>query len=68
MVTVVTGFAARSARTDDLPAMLKMLRGKLGTGGSLGEDGCSFELQGDHREKVMAALEGMGYVPKLAGG
>jgi len=34
-VTVITGFAARSDRTDDLPALFKNLKSKLAAGGSL---------------------------------
>ncbi|MFN7021159.1 MAG: translation initiation factor [Phycisphaerales bacterium] len=70
MVTVITGFAPRSAKTDDLPALLKTLRARLGAGGSLtnAETSPTIELQGDHRERVMEHLNDSGYRPRLAGG
>lgn len=65
-VTVAAGFSPRSARTDDLPAMLRHLRSTLGSGGAANDAG--FELQGDHRDKVIAYLTGLGYPAKAAGG
>ena len=79
LVTVATGFAARSDRTDDLPSLLKHFRTSLGTGGTLGAEpgargssgtrpGPTIELQGDHRDKVIAHLKALGYPAKGAGG
>ena len=49
---------------------LKGLAGELkrlcGTGGTLKEG--TIEIQGDHRERIVAALEQRGYTVKLAGG
>lgn len=66
MVTVVAGFAQRSERTNDLPAMLKQLKATLGTGGTVDES--SIELQGDHRDKLVAHFQKLGYPAKPAGG
>lgn len=63
MVTVVSGLDAAAT---DLPALLKRFRTALGTGGTVVEDG--FELQGDHRDRVLATLREMGYPAKAAGG
>jgi len=65
-VTVISGFAARSARTDDLPAMLKQLKAKLATGGTL--DAQTLELQGDHRDQLVEHFKALGYPAKAAGG
>ena len=65
-VTVVTGFTPRSAKTDDLPGMLKQLKAMLATGGSL--DGETMELQGDHRERLVQHFKKLGYPAKAAGG
>jgi len=49
-----------------LKALLKRLKAQLGTGGAV-KDGC-LEIQGDHREKLLALLEKEGHRAKLAGG
>jgi hypothetical protein len=46
--------------------LLKQLKARLGTGGTI--KGTSFEIQGDHRDALLAALEKMGYTPKRSGG
>lgn len=51
---------------DQLKALLKRLKGQLGTGGAV-KDGC-LEIQGDHREKLLALLAKEGHQAKLAGG
>lgn len=53
-------------RADELTALAGKLKGSLGTGGTA-KDG-AIELQGDHRERVVAWLQAQGYVVKLAGG
>ncbi len=65
-VTVIAGFAPRSDRTDDLPALLKQLKAKLATGGSL--DGTTIEVQGDHRDRLVEHFKSLGYPAKPAGG
>lgn len=72
-VTVVVGFAARSERTNDLPEMLKTLKGRLGVGGTLLDtgpppQGAGFELQGDHRDKLVEHFKSLGYPAKPSGG
>ncbi len=66
MVTVVAGFAARSDRTNDLLAILKGLKATLGTGGTATET--TLELQGDHRDCLVAHFVALGYPAKPAGG
>ena len=65
-VTVISGFAPRSQRTDDLPAMFKHLKSKLATGGS--HEGTTLEFQGDHRERLIEHFKSLGYPAKAAGG
>lgn len=66
MVTVVDGLAPRSPRSDDLPAMLKGLKGKLATGGTA--SATTLELQGDHRDRLVEHFKSLGYPAKAAGG
>lgn len=76
MVTVVGGLSPRSERTDELPELLKTLKKKFGTGGSIGEakDGArggvsvEIEVQGDHRDALVELFKAMGYPAKAAGG
>jgi translation initiation factor 1 len=68
IVTVIVGFAARSDRTDDLPALLKHFRTTFGTGGTHSKADAKIELQGDHRDKVLVYLISLGYPAKAAGG
>lgn len=70
-VTVAAGFARRSPATTDLADLLKSLKGKLGTGGTLGTDkagGPTIELQGDHRDRLVELLRTLGYPAKPSGG
>jgi len=62
-VTVVEGLALPQKEAE---ALLKQLKGRLGTGGAL-KDG-SVEIQGDHCDTVLAVLTKMGYSPKRSGG
>jgi translation initiation factor 1 len=47
-------------------ALLKLLKSKLGAGGAIKEE--TLEIQGDHREKIVALLNELGYKAKSAGG
>jgi len=51
---------------DDHTALLKQLKQTCGSGGTI-KDGV-LEIQGDHRKKIAAALQHLGYKTKLAGG
>lgn len=69
--TVIAGFAARSSGGDELPALLKQLKSKFATGGTIdtADAGApTLELQGDHRDKVVEFFKGLGYPAKAAGG
>lgn len=46
--------------------LLKQLKSRLGTGGSI-KNG-NIEIQGDHRERIVALLEKLGHKAKKAGG
>lgn len=63
MVTVVTGLDANAT---DLVGLLKRFKAELGTGGTVASG--RIEIQGDHREKVLAALQALGYPAKESGG
>lgn len=62
-VTVVRGAGGTDAA---LAALGKRLRNACGTGGTV-KDGV-IELQGDHRDKVVAALQAEGRTVKRVGG
>ncbi|MFA9479869.1 translation initiation factor [Phycisphaerales bacterium AB-hyl4] len=62
-VTVVTGLDPHAS---DLPAMLKQFKQKCSAGGGLHPDG--FEIQGDHRDLIVAELKKSGYPAKPSGG
>ena len=62
-VTVISGLRHDPAT---LEALLKKLKAQCGAGGTL-KDG-ELEIQGDHRERVAAALAAMGYKIKHVGG
>lgn len=62
-MTVVTGVPGNEAALADLAGTLKRLCGSGGTA----KDGI-IEIQGDHRDLVVAKLTELGYRVKLAGG
>ena len=51
---------------DGLNEFATKLKTRLGTGGTV-KDG-RIEIQGDHRDRLVAELEGLGYRAKRAGG
>ena len=62
-VTVIDGLQMRQKERE---ALLKQLKTKLGTGGTVKDT--SLEIQGDHRDALMAELGKMGYTAKQSGG
>lgn len=62
-VTTVSGVQADAA---ELKKLAKALKKKCGTGGAIKD--WVIEIQGDHRETVVAELERRGFTVKLAGG
>jgi translation initiation factor 1 len=62
-VTVITGF---QATPETLAKLLKQLKNRCGTGGTLKEN--SIEIQGDHRPKILQILTEAGYKAKISGG
>lgn len=47
-------------------ALLKLLKSKLGTGGTIKGD--EIEIQGEQRERIVELLNELGYKAKVAGG
>jgi translation initiation factor 1 len=62
-VTVVEGIQMQHK---EMKSLLKELKAGLGTGGAIKD--ISIEIQGEHCDAVMAAVEKMGYRPKRSGG
>jgi translation initiation factor 1 len=62
-VTSIAGVGVSEDKLKELAGELKRL---CGTGGTVKD--WVIEIQGDHREKIVADLERRGYTVKLAGG
>ena len=62
-VSVITGVMSPP---NGKKALLKLLKSKLGTGGAIKGD--NIEIQGDHRDDIVAILNDLGYQAKRAGG
>jgi predicted translation initiation factor SUI1 len=62
-VTIISDLPLNEHDLTDLAAKLKQ---RLGTGGTVKEG--RIEIQGDHRDRIIVELEGMGYRVKRAGG
>ena len=62
-VTIIEGLVIPPQGKGEL---LRQLKAGLGTGGALKDT--SLEIQGDHRDVVIAALEKRGHRPKRSGG
>ena len=56
VVTVIRGLTAAA---NDLPALLSRLKSQCGAGGTIQED--SLEIQGDHLDRIRAALSELDY-------
>jgi translation initiation factor 1 len=63
VVTLVCGVPGAAA---EVAALARDLRAACGSGGTVRED--TIELQGDHRDKIEAALAARGLRSKRAGG
>jgi translation initiation factor 1 len=77
VVTVISGITkGPNASAPELGDLVKMLKGKLATGGTVSSEVAgakrvempTIELQGDHRDRVVDMLKGMGYPTKASGG
>ncbi len=62
-VTVVSGLDLAAS---DGGAILKKLKSACAAGGTVTDDG--LEVQGDHRDRVVAVLQELGYPAKMSGG
>jgi predicted translation initiation factor SUI1 len=62
-VTIISDLPLDEKSLSELATKLKT---RLGTGGTV-KDG-RIEIQGDHRDRIVADLEGMGYRAKRVGG
>lgn len=63
VITIVKGFIGQNT---DLETLGKQLKGLCGSGGTVKDE--EVQLQGDHRDKVIAWLSSKNYKAKKAGG
>jgi translation initiation factor 1 len=62
-VTAITGF---QAKPETLASLLKQLKTQCGAGGTVKDQ--DIEIQGDHTQKLLQFLTGLGYKAKISGG
>ena len=62
-VTVVTGF---QHKPETITKLLKKLKSQCGSGGTVKDN--SLEIQGDHKQKLLATLSELVYKAKISGG
>jgi translation initiation factor 1 len=62
-VTVITGVPLTG---DELASLATQLKKRCGSGGTV--DGAMIEIQGDHRDTLVAELTRLGYTVKRSGG
>lgn len=62
-VTVISGF---QSKPETLEALLKQLKTQCGAGGTVKEN--TIEIQGEHKQKLIQLLTGLGYKAKISGG
>lgn len=62
-VTIISGF---QTTPETLTKLLKQLKNQCGTGGAVKDD--TLEIQGDHTQKLVEILIGLGYKAKVSGG
>ncbi|WP_025762588.1 translation initiation factor [Dyadobacter tibetensis] len=63
VITAIKGFIGTE---DDLAALGKLIKNHCGTGGTVKDH--EIQIQGDHRDKILAWLSSKGYKAKKAGG
>ncbi len=63
-VTVISGVPLGR---EELKQLGKQLKKRCGSGGTVRSDGV-IEIQGDHRDRLVAELEGRGWVVRRSGG
>ena len=62
-VTIITGF---QHKPETLSKLLKQLKAKCGTGGTVKDN--TLEIQGEHKQKLLELLIKSGYKAKISGG
>lgn len=62
-VTIITGF---QHKPETLSKLLKQLKAKCGTGGTVKDN--SLEIQGEHKQKLLEIVTKLGYKAKISGG
>ena len=62
-VTIVSGF---QHKPETLTTLAKDLKAQCGSGGTVKDN--TLEIQGDHRDKLLAVLKAKGYQVKVSGG